>query len=47
MAVARSCLTLWVYRILMRMFLDHPNDRTQAPVGEGSRVVQLGLAGVS
>ena len=37
MAVARSCLTLWVYYILMRLFSDPPMRG----------VFQLGLMQVS
>jgi hypothetical protein len=55
MAVARSCLTLWVYRILVLMLVDPPitgprrssGDENQTLVGEGGRVFQLGLARVS
>ncbi len=55
MATARSCLTLWVYRILVPMFVDPPitgsrrpsEDENQAPVGEGPGVFQLGLVQVS
>lgn len=51
MAVARSCLTFWVYRILVPMFVDPPitgprrssENENQAPVGEGAEVFQLGL----
>ncbi len=37
MAVARSCITLWIYYILVRLFSDPPMRR----------VVQLGLMQVS
>jgi len=51
MAVARSCLTCWVCRILVPMFVDPPitgprrssEDENQAPVGEGSWASRLGL----
>ncbi len=46
MAIARSCLTFWVYRILVPMFVDPPitgprrssEDENQTLVGEGGRV---------
>jgi hypothetical protein len=46
MAFARSCLTLWVYYIVVPMFVDPPittpgmisDDWNQTPVGEGSGV---------
>jgi hypothetical protein len=55
MALARSCLTLWVSCILMLMFVDPPNHRSElslddqnpTPVGEGRGVFQLGLVQVS
>jgi len=47
MAITRSCLTFWVYRILVRMCVDPRNDRNQPQVGEGSWVSRFGLAQVS
>jgi|CXWL01.1.fsa_nt_gi hypothetical protein len=55
MAVARSCLTLWVSCIVVPMFLDPPitipgfssDDQNQAPVGEGSWISRFGLVPVS
>lgn len=55
MAIARSCLTLWIYRILVPMQLDPPmtvpelcsDDQIQTLVGEGRGVLQLGLARVN
>ena len=47
MAVARSCLTLWVYRILVRLFCDPPIARLRHRFGEGRGVLQLGLVQVS
>jgi len=55
MAVARSCLTFWVYRILVLMQLEPPmtvpelcfDDQIQALVGEGGGVARFGLVQVS
>jgi len=47
MAVARSCLTLWVYRILVRLCFDPRNDRNQPQVGEGICVSRFWLVRVS
>jgi hypothetical protein len=55
MAVARSCLTLWVYCIVVPMLFDLPittpgmlsDDRNQAPVGEERGTSRLRLVQVS
>jgi hypothetical protein len=55
MAVARSCLTLWVYCIVVRMLFDPPmtapglslNDQKRTQVGEGSWMSQFGLVKVN
>jgi hypothetical protein len=55
MAIARSCLTLWVYRILVPMCYAPPisapgpssNDQTQTPVGDGRGTSRLGLVQVT
>lgn len=55
MAVARSCLTLWVCCIVVPMFVDplitapglSSDDQNQTPVGEGCGASRLGLVQVS
>jgi hypothetical protein len=55
MAVARSCLTFWVYCIVVPMFFDPPmtapglfsDDQNQVQVGEGREASRPGLAPVS
>ncbi|MDH5727286.1 MAG: hypothetical protein OEY60_17640, partial [Nitrospira sp.] len=55
MALARSCLTFWVYCIVVPMFVDpsitapglSSDDQNQTPVGEGGGASRLGLAQVS
>ena len=55
MALARSCLTFWVYCIVVPMCFDPPitalglisQDPNQTPVGEGRGASRLGLAQVS
>jgi len=54
MAVARSCLTLWVYVSRFPLSFDpsiaipglSPDPKNQAPVGEGRWASRLGLAPV-
>ena len=47
MAIARSCLTFWVYRILVRLFCDPPIARLRHRFGEGRGVAKFRLVWVS
>jgi hypothetical protein len=55
MAVTRSCLTFWVYCIVVPMCFDPPitapglscDDQNQTPVGAGRGASRLRLAQVS
>ncbi len=55
MAIARSCLTFWIYCIVVPMFFAPPiifpgfssDDRNQTQVGEGRGASRLGLVQVN